>query len=110
VSVLITPDIYDANHPAAVTVAEDVIIGDVNHPYKPYENRVEFAGRNGEDANVNADIDNIYVSYKSEFCGYFLEGDVNGDCRINLFDLASVAKNWLVNCNSSPVNEECMSE
>lgn len=107
VSVLITPDVYDPNHSAAVTVAENVIIGDLNHPYKPYENRVEFAGRNGG-KTTNADIDNIYVSYKTEFCGYFLEGDINGDCRVNLFDLASLANNWLVNCNSSPVNDECM--
>jgi exo-beta-1,3-glucanase (GH17 family) len=110
VTVLITPDIYDANHPPAVTVAENVAIGDAAHPYKPYENRIEFAGRNGVDANTNTDIDNIYVSYTTEFCGYFLEGDVTGDCRIDLFDLASLANNWLVNCNSSPVNEECMPE
>ncbi len=110
VSVFITPDVYDPNHSAAVTVAENVAIGDANHPYKPYENRIDFAGRNGENTNANVDIDNVYVSYRSGFCGYFLEGDVNGDCRIDLSDLASLAKNWLVNCNSLPVNEECMPE
>jgi glucan 1,3-beta-glucosidase len=109
VSVWITPDVYNLHPSSAVMVAQNVIIGEVDHPYKPYENRVEFAGRNGgPDTNDNLDIDNIYVSYRSVFCDYSLEGDVNGDCRINLYDLAILANHWLINCNTTPVNEACL--
>lgn len=107
VSVSLTPDIYDVNHPAPITVAEDVVIGDANHPYKPYENRLEFAGRNGG-LTTNADIDNINISYSMEFCGYKLEGDMDGDCKVDFIDFAIMAQNWLIDCRLTPENPECV--
>jgi len=109
VSVSLTPDIYDVNHPAPVTVAEDVVIGDANYPYKPYENRIEFAGRNGG-LTTNADIDNIYVSYSREFCGYELEGDFDGNCRVEFIDFAIMAQNWLIDCRLTPGNPACVAK
>ena len=109
VSVSLTPDIYDVNHPAPIIVAEDVVIGDANHPYKPYENRIEFAGRNGG-LTTNADIDNIYVSYYREFCGYELEGDFDGNCRVDFIDVAIMAQNWLIDCRLTPGNPACVAK
>ena len=40
-------------------------------------------------------------------CPYQLEGDVNADCKVDLSDIASVAGNWLVDCNIDPTNSEC---
>lgn len=107
VNVSLTPDIYDVNHPASITVAEDVVIGDANHPYKPYENRLEFAGRNGG-VTMDVDIDNIYMSYSMEFCGYQLEGDFDGNCRVNFIDFAIIAQNWLIDCRLTPGNPACV--
>ena len=108
VSVSLTPDIYDVNHPAPITVAEGgVVIGDANHPYKPYENRIEFAGRNGG-LTTNADVDNIYASYSREFCGYQLEGDFDGNCRVEFIDFAIMAQNWLIDCRLTPGNPACV--
>jgi len=30
------------------------------------------------------------------FCEYYLAGDLNSDCKVNLNDLAVLASNWLV--------------
>jgi exo-beta-1,3-glucanase (GH17 family) len=107
VNVSLTADIYDVNHPASITVAEDVVIGDANHPYKPYENRLEFAGRNGG-VTMDVDIDNIYMSYSMEFCGYQLEGDFDGNCRVDFIDVAIIAQNWLIDCRLTPGNPACV--
>ena len=109
VDVNLTPNVYDVNHPVSITVAEDVVIGDANHPYKPYESRIEFAGRNGG-LTTNADIDNIYASYSAEFCGYKLEGDIDGDCKADFIDFAIMAQNWLIDCRLTPENPECVAK
>lgn len=107
VTVMVTLDIYDSNHGESITIFDNIPIGDPNHPYAPYENRVEFAGRNGG-LDINADIDNIHVSYKFQVCNYVLPGDVNGDCRVNLLDFAVLARNWLINCDSTPDDPACV--
>lgn len=109
VNVSLTPDIYDVNHPAPITVAEDVVIGNFFDPYKPYENRIEFAGRNGG-LTTNADVDNIYASYSREFCGYQLEGDFDGNCRVEFIDFAIMAQNWLIDCRLTPGNPACVAK
>jgi hypothetical protein len=40
-------------------------------------------------------------------CSYELEGDVNDDCVVDLLDVASMAGNWLVNCNTNPSDPAC---
>ncbi len=64
-TITLTPDVYDPNHGDHLTIVRDLKIGDSNHPYEPYENRVEFVGRNGG-LDMNADIDNIRVLYRNE--------------------------------------------
>jgi glucan 1,3-beta-glucosidase len=109
VNVSITPNIYDINHPDSITIAENVVVGNTNHPYRPYESRIEFAGRNGG-LTMNVDIDNIYVSYSAEFCGYKLEGDIDENCRVDLFDFAIIAQNWLIDCRLTPGNPACVAK
>ena len=40
-------------------------------------------------------------------CIYSLTGDLNQDCKVNLYDLVIMANNWLVDCNSNPQNPAC---
>jgi exo-beta-1,3-glucanase (GH17 family) len=108
VSVILTPDIRTPTPGNPIAVVDNLEINDSNHPYAPYENRIEFAGRNGG-LDINADIDNICVHYKPGICDG-LAGDANGDCKIDLFDLAIMANNWLVNCNLIPDDPICASE
>jgi exo-beta-1,3-glucanase (GH17 family) len=109
VNVGLTPNIYDTNHPDSIIVAENVVIGKFADFYKPYESRIEFAGRNGG-LTTNADIDNIYTSYAVEFCDYSLDGDIDGNCRTDLFDLAIMAQNWLIDCRLTPGNPACVTK
>jgi hypothetical protein len=67
---------------------------------------VEFAGRNGG-LDMNADIDNIYVSYKYQVCYYLITGDLNDDCKIDLLDFSILAQNWLVSCDLTPYDPAC---
>ncbi len=41
-------------------------------------------------------------------CEYHLAGDNNNDCKVNFFDLAIMAGNWLTNCNATPGDPECI--
>jgi hypothetical protein len=41
-------------------------------------------------------------------CQYKLTGDLNDDCRVNLYDFASMAANWLIDCNIDPSNPACV--
>jgi exo-beta-1,3-glucanase (GH17 family) len=90
VTITLTPDIYNPNHDDPYTIVHNLRI----YNLQPYENRVEFVGRNGG-LDISADIDNIYVSYKSQICDYVLAGDINKDCKVNFHDLAIVANDWL---------------
>ena len=107
-TITLIPNIYAPTPGDPVTIVENLEINDANHPYIPYENRVEFAGRNGY-WDINADIDNIFVRWKPGICES-LEGDTNHDCKVNLFDLAIMANDWLVDCNFNPDNPACMAE
>jgi hypothetical protein len=35
-------------------------------------------------------------------------GDLNLDCRVDFFDFALMASNWLVDCNTNPNSPECL--
>ena len=108
VTMNITPNIHSPDPCTPIVIVENLEINDPNHPYQPYENRVEFAGRNGG-LDINADIDNIFVSWRPGIC-ISLSGDFNNDCKVDLFDLAMMANNWLVDCNLDPDNPACMVE
>lgn len=53
--------------------------------------------------NENGDIEAIIQMNEviEATCTEEIEGDVNGDCQVNLFDLAIIARNWL-DCNLEP--------
>jgi glucan 1,3-beta-glucosidase len=106
VTVILTPNIRLPDPCEPIIIVENLEIDDPNHPYEPYENRVEFAGRNGG-LDINADIDNICVRYKPGICDG-LAGDVNRDCKIDFLDLAAMANDWLVNCNLIPDYAACV--
>jgi lysophospholipase L1-like esterase len=40
-------------------------------------------------------------------CQYALYGDINGDCRVDFYDFAELASNWLIDCNTDPGNPQC---
>ena len=41
-------------------------------------------------------------------CNYYLGGDFNFDCRVDLYDLAYLAGVWLVDCNEAPRHSACV--
>ena len=43
-----------------------------------------------------------------EHCNYVLAGDLDGNCRLDLADLAVVAANWLIDCNANPADPACI--
>lgn len=110
VTISLTQDICAPDHNDPITVVDNLSIDDPNHPYEPYENRVEFAGRNGwYNRDINADIDNILIHWKPDICES-LEGDVNQDCKVDFSDFALMANDWLINCNLNPDDPTCISE
>jgi hypothetical protein len=42
-----------------------------------------------------------------EPCLYKLDGDMNGDCRVDFIDFALLARNWLIDCGTEPNNPAC---
>lgn len=40
-------------------------------------------------------------------CPYFLQGDLNNDCKVNLSDVSIMAANWLIDCNQLPLDPAC---
>jgi len=59
---------------------------------------------------IRVDWENTdYMSlWKYTPCEYKLAGDLNGDCRVNLYDFAEMAENWLIDCNLDPNNPACV--
>jgi hypothetical protein len=43
-------------------------------------------------------------------CPYTIVGDSNGDCVVNLVDIAALAQNWLLNCYLTPEDPGCVPE
>lgn len=41
-------------------------------------------------------------------CQYVLAGDLNDDCRVDFFDFAAMAANWLVDCDVTPGDPACV--
>ncbi len=41
-------------------------------------------------------------------CQFELIGDLNGNCRVDLFDFAMMAENWLIDCGLMPGDPACV--
>jgi hypothetical protein len=41
-------------------------------------------------------------------CLFDLTGDLNGDCKVDMLDFATMAKNWLIDCNTNSSDPACM--
>jgi len=41
-------------------------------------------------------------------CLYAIVGDLNDDCKVNFFDFAMMAGNWLVDCSINPSDPACV--
>jgi len=41
-------------------------------------------------------------------CDYYLAGDLNGDCKVNMADLSILAANWMVDCSVDPDDSGCV--
>ncbi len=61
-------------------------------------------------STVGADIDAVGAIASYDVCSYRLVGDLNGDCQVNLLDLAMMAQHWLINCKTDPANAACLPE
>ena len=60
-------------------------------------------------STVGADIDAVGAIGTVNLCDYYLVGDLNFDCVVDLLDFSLMAANWLVDCNTSPNNAACIS-
>ncbi|AQQ72464.1 hypothetical protein SMSP2_02849 [Limihaloglobus sulfuriphilus] len=59
-------------------------------------------------STVGADIDAVGAIGSIRSCDYSLMGDLNGDCRVDLLDLAKMASNWLIDCKQTPGDPACV--
>jgi hypothetical protein len=41
-------------------------------------------------------------------CLFDLAGDLNGDCKVDMLDFATIAENWLIDCSTNPSNPACV--
>jgi hypothetical protein len=48
------------------------------------------------------------VTESEPVCEFNLPGDLNDDCKVDAADFATMAKTWLVDCNSEPSNPVCV--
>lgn len=58
--------------------------------------------------SVGADIDSVGAIGSVSLCDYYLVGDVNYDCAVNILDFALLATNWLIDCIAEPGNSSCI--
>jgi alpha-tubulin suppressor-like RCC1 family protein len=43
-----------------------------------------------------------------QICEYSLFGDVNNDCKVDFYDFAQMASNWMIDCFDDPENPACV--
>ncbi len=48
------------------------------------------------------------VFANAEVCHYKLASDSNGDCKVDLSDVAQMAQDWLVDCGITPGDPQCI--
>ena len=74
----------------AVQLIDDPNEGDISGPY------------------VGADIDAVGAIGTVRLCDYYLIGDLDFDCDVDLEDFALMAVNWLVDCELYPDHPSCI--
>jgi hypothetical protein len=62
----------------------------------------------GSTASFGAGGDVYLIKLSSEVCQYALAGDMNNDCKVDLYDFAIMVANWLIDCNIEPNDPACM--
>ncbi len=63
---------------------------------------------NSSGSTVGADIDAVGAIGTFNLCRYYLVGDINFDCSVDLVDFALMAANWLVDCNADSSDPTCI--
>jgi hypothetical protein len=53
------------------------------------------------------DYDVYLIKLSAEVCQYVLFGDVSNDCKVDFYDFAIMAANWLIDCNINPSDPAC---
>ena len=43
-----------------------------------------------------------------EPCEYLLDGDLDDNCKVDFYDLAKMAANWLIDCDTDPDDPACV--
>jgi hypothetical protein len=60
-------------------------------------------------SSLGAGSYDIYlIKLSSEVCQYALAGDMNNDCKVDFYDFAIMAANWLIDCNIEPNDPSCV--
>ena len=59
----------------------------------------------GYGTNPDGDTRGFLLTYE---CPYDIEGDVDGNCKIEMVDFALMAKNWLLDCRTNPYDPACV--
>ena len=66
-----------------------------------------FDSRTNTDPPGAASRPALIVQYKAP-CPFTLAGDLNSDCKVSFFDFAAIALNWLIDCDSLPLDPACV--
>jgi hypothetical protein len=56
------------------------------------------------------DYDVYLIKLSADVCQYVLFGDVNSDCKVDFYDFALMAANWLIDCNINPADPACIAK
>ncbi len=67
------------------------------------------SAQNRDLASGDAHLDNFVVDSGTivQICEYVLSGDLNDDCKVDFYDFAKMASNWLIDCTADPENPAC---
>jgi hypothetical protein len=75
---------------------------DLSHQYELQLYAKVFAGDNPGATS------SLEVSIVPEPCNYVIAGDLDGNCRVNLADLAIMVSTWMVDCYVDPGDAACV--
>ena len=71
--------------------------------------RVSLESSTDETYNTNFFFDSLSLNAViGTTCEYVLAGDMNDDCKVDFRDLAVLAKNWLIDCDVTPEDPNCV--